>query len=102
MDDDDDDDDDDDNGRRMMMMMMIMIMGMMMMMMMMTTCVLDFQILLISFAKSCYFSHFSVSFCSRLLSPGTDMSTMIVSLAFFFSELQCLASCGEFHGLFGW
>ena len=44
-------------------------------------------------------SYFSVSFCSTLLSPGTAVSTMIEIFAFFLSELQCLASCGGFHGL---
>ena len=34
-----------------------------------TTFVLDLQILLISLARSSYFSYFSVSFCSTLLSP---------------------------------
>ena len=49
-----------------------------------TTSVFDFQILLISLARSWYFSYFSDSFCSILLSPGTAtvMSTMIVSFAF--------------------
>ena len=60
-----------------------------------TTFVLDFQILLISIARSCYFSYFSDSLCNRLLSLGPAMSTMLIvsfNLPSFF-ELQHLASC---------
>ena len=62
-----------------------------------TTFVLDFRILSISLARSWYFSYFSVSFYSTLLSP----ETLCPLYAFFFSELLCLASCGGIHGLFG-
>ena len=43
----------------------------------------DFQIFLISLARSCYLSYFSVSFCSTLHFLETAVSTLIFFFAFF-------------------
>jgi len=65
-----------------------------------TTFLLDFQILLICLASSWYFSYFSVSFCSTYLREQLCPQWLFPLPSF--SEWQCLASCGGFHGLFGW
>ena len=56
-----------------------------------------------SFNLSCrswYFSYFPVSFCSTYLREQLYPQWLFPLRSF--SELQCLASCGGFHGLFGW